>query len=216
MTAAITDFFHTVFGDNVVLATILIAILPLIELKGAIPFGMSTAFWQTKALAPWLAFLYGFLGSIIVVPLLALVFRPLYDWLKTKRFFNKVLDFLVGDVVTRSEKVNSEAATQAQRKSLWLKVLTIVLFVAFPVPLTGVWTGTCFAILLGLNFWQTCASVIFGNAVCGVIVTAVCTAFPQASNYFLYAFLAIVLVAVLVKVVLHVTRRQKVNEGETA
>lgn len=213
MTAAITDFFHTLFGDNVVLATILIAIMPLIELKGAIPFGMSTAFWGAKALVAWQAFIYAFLGSIIIVPILALVFRPLYNWMRTKKFFNKVVDFLVGDVVNRSQKVDHETTTVSTRKSFWLKVLAIVLFVAFPVPLTGVWTGTCFAVLLGLNFWQTCATVILGNAICGLIVTFVCAVFPGASNYFLYAFLAIILVAVVVKVVLHLTRRKKVGEG---
>lgn len=215
MTAAITDFFHTVFGDNVALATVLIAIMPLIELKGAIPFGMSTAFWQAKALTAWQAFVCAFLGSIIIVPILALCFRPVYDWLKTKKFFNRVVDFLVGDVVKRSQTVDAQTTAEPTRKTFWLKVLAVVLFVAFPVPLTGVWTGTCFAVLLGLDFWQTCATVILGNAICGLIVTMICAVFPSASNYFLYAFLAIMLIAVVVKVILHFTRRKKNGEDAT-
>ena len=216
MTAAITDFFQTLFGDNVVLATILIAVIPLIELKGAIPFGMSTAFWQEQALAAAPAFGCAFLGSVLVVPVLALVFRPIYRWMQTKKFFNKIADFLVGDVVKRSQAVDQQTAAAPSRKSFWLKVSAIILFVAFPVPLTGVWTGTCFAVLLGLNFWQTCASVMVGNAICGLIVTFVCAVFPGASCYFLYGFLAIMLVAVVVKVILHLSRRQKNGEEPTA
>ena len=215
MTALIADFFQTVFGDNVVLATILIALMPLIELKGAIPFGMSTAFWQAKALSAWQAFGFALLGSCLVVPIIALVFRPIYQWMKTKKFFNKIADFLVGDVVKRSQKIDNNATVRTANRGFWLRVLAVVLFVAFPVPLTGVWTGTCFAILLGLNFWQTCGSVIFGNVICGLIVTFVCAAFPQATNYFLYVFLTIILVAVIVKVVLHCIRRKKVEEGVT-
>lgn len=205
MTELITNFFQTLFGDNVVLATILIAMIPLIELKGAIPFGTSVAFWPAGALTAWQAFGWALLGSSLVVPLVAVCFQPLYDWMKGKKFFNKIADFLVGDVVKRS---GNEVG-----RGFWWRVLTVVLFVAFPVPLTGVWTGTCFAILLGLNFWQTCVCVIAGNTVCGVIVTAVCLVAPQATNYFLYAFLAIILVAVVIKVILHLTRRQKAVEG---
>lgn len=199
------ELLHALFGDNVALATIFVAMFPLIELKGAIPFGTSVAFWPTGALTAWQAFGWALLGSSLVVPLVAVGFRPLYNWVKDKKFFNKIADFLVGDVVKRS--------TDTARKGFWWRVLAVLLFVAFPVPLTGVWTGTCFAILLGLNFWQTCVCVIAGNAVCGLIVTSVCLVAPQATNYFLYAFLAIILVAVLVKVILHLTRRQKAVEG---
>ena len=56
MTEIISQFFVNVFGDNAWLATFLIAIIPLIELKGAIPFGMSVSFWAEIALSPWIIF----------------------------------------------------------------------------------------------------------------------------------------------------------------
>ncbi len=211
MTAAITNFFHTVFGDNVWLATILIAIIPLIELKGAIPFAMSVAFWGERALNAWSALAFAYLGSIIIVPLLALIFRPIYHWLKTKKFFNRIMDFLVGGVATKSDQMAADPTVQAKSttRRLWLKIMAVAVFVAFPVPLTGVWTGTCFAVLLGLNFWQTCVTVMVGNAVCGLIVAGVCSVFPQATNILLYVFLALVLVAVLVKVIMHIIKQKR-------
>lgn len=210
----IADFFHQIFGDNVVLATILIAIVPLVELKGAIPFAMSADFWGTAALNLWQAFLFAFLGSIIIVPILALVFRPIYEWLKTKKFFKVILDFLVGDVANKSTKVNADAGQKSDAGRLWLKIMAVALFVAFPVPLTGVWTGTCFAVLLGLNFGLACVTVILGNAVCGLIVTLVCSVFPEATNILLYVFLALVIIAVVVKVIMHVYRKRRLATVE--
>ena len=94
-------------------------------------------------------------------------------------------------------------------------MLEVFLFVAFPVPLTGVWTGTCFAVLLGLNFWQTCLSAILGNALCGLIVTLVCVIFPSATTIILYVFLGVIVVAFLTKLVLHFVKKRKQNSKET-
>ncbi len=217
MTAAITEFFHVLFGNNVWLATLLIAIIPLVELKGAIPFAMSVAFWGERALNAWVALVFAYLGSVIVVPLLALIFQPIYNWLKTKKFFNKIVDFLVGDVVLKSNQMaaDPEVAAKSATRRLWTKIIAVAVFVAFPVPLTGVWTGTCFAVLLGLNFWQTCGTVMVGNAICGLIVAGVCSVFPAATNILLYVFLGLVLIAVLAKIILHMIKKKRLATATT-
>ena len=69
MTEFIENIFSTIFGNNVILATILIALVPIIELKGAIPFSMSAEIWGNSALSLWPAFFCGLLGSCLVVPL---------------------------------------------------------------------------------------------------------------------------------------------------
>lgn len=197
-----------IFGDHSVLATILTSMLPLIELKGAIPLGVSSL-WGEAALSTWQAFWWALLGSSLVVPFVALLFRPIYNWVKDKKFFKTIVDFLVGDVVKRSDKVKAENQTKSASRTLWLKIVAVFLFVAFPVPGTGVWTGTCFAILLGLNFWVTCATVIVGNTLCGVIVTFVCQVFPQITDILLIMFLILILVAVITKVILHVLSKRR-------
>lgn len=203
-----------IFGSNSVLATILVAMLPLVELKGAIPLGVSPI-WGEAALNTWQAFAWALLGSSLVVPVIALLFRPIYDWLKTKKFFQVIVDFIVGDVARRSDQLNAETKTKSVTRGLWLKIVTIFLFVAFPVPLTGVWTGTCFAVLLGLNFWVTCVTVILGNALCGVIVTFVCQVFPQITDILLVVFLVLIAVAVITKVILHVTKKRRATVSGT-
>ena len=210
----ITNFFHNLFGDNVILATIIIAIVPLIELKGAIPFGMSQNMWGEHALGSMEAFLYAFLGSIIVVPILALIFKPIYNWMKDKKFFKAIANFFVGDIKKKSEETEEKAKESSVGRQFWIKVLVVVLFVAFPVPLTGVWTGTCLAVLMGLNFWQTCVTVILGNAICGLIVAFICSVFPSATNIILIVFLGLILIALIVKIVLYVLKKRKEKNSE--
>ena len=70
VTEWIKELFARVFGDNAALATVLISIVPIIELKGAIPFGMSTAFWGEHALSGGAALGCGILGGLIVAILL--------------------------------------------------------------------------------------------------------------------------------------------------
>lgn len=199
------------FGGNSILGTLLIAMLPLIELKGAIPVGMSETIWGSAALSTWQAFLWALLGSCLVVPIVALLFRPIYQWVKDKKFFKNIVDFVVGDVAKRSDKIKAENQNKTLRRTFWLKVLAVFLFVAFPVPMTGVWTGTCFAVLLGLNFWVICATVIAGNAICGVIVTFVCQTFPQITDILLVIFLLLILVAVVTKVILHIIKKRRAS-----
>ncbi|MBR4418655.1 MAG: small multi-drug export protein [Clostridia bacterium] len=203
------EILTAIFGSNSALATVCVAMLPLLELKGAIPLGVSAQLWGAAALNTWQAFGWALLGSSLVVPIIALLFTPIYNWLKTKKFFKTILDFIVGDVAKRSDDMKAENKNKSAGRVLWLKIAAIFLFVAFPVPLTGVWTGTCFAVLLGLNFWVTCATVIAGNAVCGVIVTFVCQVFPQITDILFIVFVGLILVAVLAKVVSHIIKKRR-------
>lgn len=208
MTETIRNVFSTIFGDNVILATILIAILPIIELRGAIPFAMSIDFWGANAMSNISAFVYGFLGSSLVVPILALCFIPVLNWLKKTKLFAKLAEKIESRVKSKSDKINEDVQQKSQThtelvgsentkkydKKFWLKVLGLFAFVAIPLPLTGVWTGTCIGVVLGFNFWQTCAIVIAGNLTAGLIITFVCSIFPAFTTVILYIFIAFVVI----------------------
>ena len=199
------------FQGNSILGTMFLAMIPITELKIAIPMGMSKAIWGSAALSTWQTFFWALLGSSLVVPIVALLFRPIYNWLKDKKFFKVIVDFLVGDVAKRSDKIKVENQDRTLRRTLWLKILAVFLFVAFPVPLTGVWTGTCFAVLLGLNFWVICATVIAGNVICGVIITFICQVFPQITDILLVIFLLLIIAAVITKVILHIINKRRAH-----
>ena len=73
MTEFIAKIFVAIFGSHSAIATVLISMVPIIELKGAIPVGMSVDFWGNNALTGTEAFLYSLLGSCLVVPIVALI-----------------------------------------------------------------------------------------------------------------------------------------------
>ena len=225
MTDLIRDIFSTIFGDNVILATILIAMLPIIELRGAIPFAMSVDFWGANALSNISAFLFSFLGSSIVVPILALVFIPLLNWLKKTKLFNKLAHKIEERIKSKSNKIVEDAEEKSaehteqvgakpSKKKFWLKVLGVFLFVAVPLPLTGVWTGTCIGVMLGFNFWQTCGIVITGNLCAGLIITFVCSIFPNFTNIILYIFLGLVVLLAIYGLIKGILSKRAVNKTE--
>lgn len=226
MTEFIENIFSTIFGNNVVLATILIAMVPVIELKGAIPFSMAVDIWGANALSFLPAFLCGVLGSSLIVPILALVYLPIIRWLKTTKLFRKFaikienrlnrkkenidkkidenIEQNVQDLNENEKQINKENVIsnnelkQNSRRSFWIKFLSVFVFVAIPLPLTGVWTGTCLAVVLGLNFWQTCLCVIPANILAGIIITLISSLFGDSTLIFVLILLGIIaLIAVI-------------------
>lgn len=211
MVEFIENLFSNIFGDNVILATILIAMIPIIELKGAIPFSMSIDIWGQNALGVLPAFLCGLLGSCLVVPVLALIYAPIIKFLKNTKLFRKLalkieervnkkknnIEQKVLEETESSQSYNLKNAEQIKskkyNKAFWIKVLSVFAFVAIPLPLTGVWTGTCIAVCLGLNFWWTCLSVILGNIVAGVIITFVSSLFGDSTIIFVFILLGLML-----------------------
>ena len=213
MTEFIENIFSTIFGNNVILATILIATIPIIELKGAIPFSMSPEIWGAVALSEWKAFLFAFLGSSLIVPILALIYNPIIKWLKTTKLFRKIAEKIENRVSSKKQKIEEDVNNKTENKEsldnsengqakkfdkkFILKLLGVFMFVAIPLPLTGVWTGTCIAVALGLNFGWTCLTIISGNLIAGLIITLISHLFGEATIIFVYILLAIVVLVIL-------------------
>jgi len=190
--------FVDVFNGNSWLATIIIAMFPLFELKGAIPIGMSVDFWGENVLNGSQAFLCGLIGSCLVVPFLALLFNPIINGMKKTKIFGKLACFLQNKVQKSSTKILNDISATESKKRAWAKFFGVLLFVAIPLPLTGVWTGTCVGVALGLRFWQVVLSVVIGNIIAGFLITCVCSIFPQFTTIIFLIVLAIILVVCLV------------------
>jgi len=193
MTEAIQNFFATSFGGNVVLATILISIIPIIELKGAIPFSMSTEIWGASALTEWQAFFYSLIGTTALVFLLALIYIPLIKWLKSTKFFKSLGEKIESKINKRKKKVEQDAENiKDKKKSMLIKLSSVFMFVAIPLPFTGVWTGACLAIALGVNYWVACGTVIAGNVVAGLLVLLLSHLFGDSVLFLVYILLGVV------------------------
>ncbi len=210
MTEILSNFFATVFGDNVILATILISMVPIIELRGAIPFATNTNFWASNALTNWTAFGWSLLGSSLVVFIIALIFIPIINWLKRTKLFGKLATAIENRVKSKSEGIAGSGEKCARfSKTFWKKVIAVFIFVAIPLPLTGVWTGTCVSVFVGLDYWTTCLTVIGGNIIAGILITLILVFFPALNNYLFYIFMGIVLLFIAYEIIRHLIKKHK-------
>lgn len=217
MSNLIEQLFSNIFGNNIILATILISIIPIIELRGAIPFATNPKLWTlVSPLTNWQAFGYSLLGSSLIVPIIAIVFLPIMNLLKKMKFFNKIAVMIENRIKSKTEKISSEEISSKRfSKVYWKKVLFAFIFVAIPLPLTGVWTGTCVAIFIGLDYITTCITVILGNIVAGLCITLILQFFPALNTILIWIFFAILLLLILIELIKHFIKKSKNNNKNT-
>ena len=210
MTELIGEIFSKIFNNNVMLATLFVSMIPIMELKGGIPFGMSNAFWGNKALGQWGAFAWAYVGCCAVSVFLYFAFVPIMKLLRKSKIFKGLANYVDNKVRRQSSKINQHggedsgngASSNNVKKEL-LKMLGVFVFVAIPLPLTGVWMGTCLAVVLGLNFWKTIISTFLGNLVAGIIISTICVAFPQFTHWLIYGFLILVVLVVITEIIIN-------------
>ena len=199
MTTWLKTLFVTIFGTNSPLATIIISMIPIIELRGAIPFGAAVSLWGDAVLPVWKSFLFAVLGSSIICVVLTFLFWPLFKWLKSTKGFKKLADKIENKLQKKSKNINDKAEIETEeKKGYFVKFMGVLLFVAIPLPLTGVWTGTCLALFLGLSKKDTILSVLIGNLIAGVIMMIISYFFADNTMIVLLAFLALVVIFALV------------------
>ena len=213
----IRALFVSIFGTHSELATIIISMIPIVELRGAIPFGAATSFWGENALTLWESFAYSVLGSSVVCVILTFLFWPIFKWLKKTKWFKKLADFIERKLHKNSENIDKKADAEKNAKRVrWIKILGVFAFVAIPLPLTGVWTGTCLALFVGLGKLDTMMAVLSGNVVAGLLMTMISYFFADNTMIVLLAFLALVAVFVLYEVIKSLVRKHKSKNAQPA
>ena len=142
--------------------TAVLSFMPISELRGAIPFAIANRI-------PWYwAYLFSVFINALVAPacwvFLATLHKLLYGTrpekgvLLYKNFFDRIV-----------ERARKKLSTGVEKWG-WLGIAA---FVAIPLPLTGAWTGTLGAWILGVSKRRTMAAVILGVCVSGAVVSAV-------------------------------------------
>ncbi|MDE6029702.1 MAG: small multi-drug export protein [Clostridiales bacterium] len=202
------------------LSVLLLSIIPIAEARFAIPFGIS------MGLSPWEAFGWAFLGSSLIAPILLIVFIPTINALSRTKFFSKIGKFLYEKFEKKSrslaDTVGDERASDDGKKPLltksdWKKMGGTALFVAVPLPLTGVWTGSAVASILKIGFVKALIGVVAGNAVACAIITLISFLFKDYVNYITLAFfiIAVTVVAVLIiKLILYKPKTDGENHND--
>ena len=130
--------------------------VPLIELRGAVPYGVA------MGLNPALAFTIAVVGNMIPVPFIFLFARRILEWGKDKKYIGKFFTWCL----KKGEKGGKKLQDKAGRGLYF----ALFLFVGIPVPGTGAWTGTLAASILDLNFKKTTLAVLCGILLAGGIM----------------------------------------------
>ena len=144
-------------------ALFIVSIIPFIELRGAIPFGILTLNM------PWYeAFLISFISNCIPVPIMILLTRPLFNFLKKTKRLAPLVHKIEEKMMKKSEKVTK------------YKIIGLFLFVAIPLPGTGAYSGSIIAALLNMRLKKSIPSIIAGIFVAGIIISLI-SAFGNAA-----------------------------------
>lgn len=205
-----------IFGGRAWLATLVVSMMPIVEVKGAIPLGVNVDFWGDGALTPTQAGICGLVGSCLVVPIIAITFTPILKWLLASKLFASIGSAFRDKVSQKANKIDNFASNGGGSKKTWTKCIGVFLLVALPLPLTGVWTGSCVGVVLGLKTWQTILVVVCGNIVASILVMTVCATIPQFTNWLLLIVLGVAVIVVvisLVKIIVNKTNNSPKKMG---
>ncbi|MDK2937707.1 MAG: COG2426 family protein [Eubacteriaceae bacterium] len=136
------------------LEILLVSAIPVVELRGAIPLGIlayDMPYLQTYFL--------GVIGSLIPAPFILMFIPAILNWMAKTKVFGKLAQWIIRKGLKKTDKITR------------YKFFGLFIFVAIPLPGTGVWTGCLAASLLGMDFKQSMISVILGTMTAGLIVT---------------------------------------------
>ena len=139
------------------LTIFLISMVPLIELRGAIPIavGMDLNYWSSLVICV--------IGNMLPVPFIYFFARKVLIWGAHKKFIGKFFTFCL----EKGERAGQKLTKAAGRKGLFVAVL---IFVGIPLPGTGAWTGTLGASFLNMGFKSTVLAVSLGVIMAGCIM----------------------------------------------
>jgi uncharacterized membrane protein len=137
-------------------AVIMVGMLPIFELRGAIPLGfyLNLPIFKT--------FILAVIGNLIpVIPILFLL-KPLSKTLQRFFLFKKFFNWLFEHTQKKSEIIQKYEA------------LGLAIFVAIPLPMTGAWTGAVAASLFKIKFKYAFWAITIGVLIAGILVTLLC------------------------------------------
>ena len=148
-----------------------ISMLPIVELRGAVPVGaaLGIPFYINYAVAV--------LGNILPVPFILLFIPKILDFMAKFKWLRPIVawvrkkaDKYKGKIVKNEAEAAGADGTIARPKMTAAAFVALMLFVALPIPGTGAWTGALVASLFGMPRFHSLLSILTGVLICGVIM----------------------------------------------
>lgn len=145
-----------------IIATFVISMLPIVELRGGIPYGVGFG------LNPWLAFLVAMLGNLAPIPFILLLLDKILEWMKKQKgIIGSAANWLENKAYKNQETIEK------------YKALGLIILVAIPLPGTGAWTGALVATVLRINRKTAFPCIIIGVIIAGIVVTTISYGFAS-------------------------------------
>lgn len=139
-----------------IIMTFLISMVPVVELRGAIPIGVA------HGLNFWVAIAVSIVGNLVPVPFIIIFIRKIFAWLRTKSAW-------LNNLVTRLENRALKKTDTVRKFKFW----GLFIFVAIPLPGTGAWTGALVAAMLEMRVKDAFPAIALGVLTAGIIVAFV-------------------------------------------
>lgn len=151
----IQSLFDWLLGAGREVAVFVISMIPLIELRLAVPLGIAVGM-------PWLQTLViAIIGNVLPIPFIILFAEKLLDWLSRLPFFAKFANWYKAKLENKKDKVTKYAR------------IGLFLFVAVPLPGTGAWSGAAIASILKMPVRKAFPSIALGVVAAGIIMTLI-------------------------------------------
>ena len=137
-----------------------VSMVPLIELRGAVPIGLSPLLGDALPLLPLYAICI--LGNMLPVPIIFFFARKVLIWGSNKKFIGNFFTFCLEKGEKGGQKLQEKAG-----RGLYF---ALFIFVGIPLPGTGAWTGTLAASFLNMDFKKSVIAIIAGVILAGIIM----------------------------------------------
>ena len=137
-------------------STILMAMVPVIELRGAIPFGVAAGISVKQALV------CAIIGNLIPIPFILLFLRRVFVWMRK--------------ISTGFENLVEKLELRAKRKKGIVdkyEIIGLIILVAIPLPGTGAWTGALVATVLDIRMRRALPAITIGVVIAGILVSVI-------------------------------------------
>ena len=153
-------------GINKALAVFIVSMMPIVELRGAIPFGVSLGLdWRE-------VYILSVIGNSIPIPFIILFFRPVIEYMEKTKLFGKLASKLRHRTNNKIKNLNK------------YKMLGLFLFVAIPLPGTGAWTGSAIAALLKMRVKHSFWPIFVGVLAAGILMMGISYGFGELFSHF--------------------------------
>ena len=156
-----------------------LSMIPIVELRGAIPLGIA------MGLKPIYVYIVCIIGSSIISVPVVLMFRQVIDYLRYRKYLNKVIRWIDKKIEGRAKKLKAAS------------IIGLVVFVGVPLPTTGSWSGAALASIFKMRVVESLLGIFIGNAIAGAIMLGVSLHISEGSIEMIIASALLVLVAMV-------------------